>query len=189
MTASQGNLPQESNPTPASPTALQTPGVSIAALVLGILSLLFCCLSGIPALVLGIIGLKKANADPDNIGGKGLAIAGIVLGSIASVMTIFIAMLALIAVPNFMTLESRAYDASAVSAGRNARLAEEVYFQNYGEEMGGTYTCDMDKLLTVDRNLLDDPGVQWEFGDCNQQGYTFTVWHEKSDAEPHVMTD
>lgn len=66
-----------------------TPGFSIASMVFGILSLiLFCCLNKwdlivcIPAIVLGIIGLNK---EPN---GKGFAIAGIITGAIALLLTI-----------------------------------------------------------------------------------------------------
>ncbi len=66
-----------------------TPGISIASMVFGILSLiLFCCLNKwdlivcIPAIVLGIIGLNK---EPN---GKGYAIAGIITGAVALLLTV-----------------------------------------------------------------------------------------------------
>lgn len=56
----------------------------IISLVLGILSL--CCyvspLTGLGALITGYLGMKNANNDPQNYGGKGLAIAGMILGGI-----------------------------------------------------------------------------------------------------------
>lgn len=82
---------------PAGPT--KSNGLAIASLVLGIVGLLFGCCTGvvglpfaIAALITGIIGMKKVDAET---GGKGLAIAGIVLGVIGIligiVMIIFIA--------------------------------------------------------------------------------------------------
>lgn len=75
---------------------LPTPGFSIASLVTGILSLvLVCCLNkwdlalAIPAIVLGIIGLKK---EPN---GKGMAIAGIVLAVIALIILVVMIILIL----------------------------------------------------------------------------------------------
>lgn len=62
-------------------------GQSIASLVLGLVGLLAWCLPlvGFPVtivgLVMGILGIKK--------GGRGMAIAGIVLSSITLLMTIF----------------------------------------------------------------------------------------------------
>ena len=64
----------------------QNNGLSIASLVLGIVGIVACCIPiiGIPVnvtgLILGIVGMKK--------GGKGMAIAGIILCSIFLVLTI-----------------------------------------------------------------------------------------------------
>jgi len=56
----------------------------IVSLILGIVSL--CCyispLTGLGALITGFMGMKNANNDPDNYGGKGLAIAGMIVGGI-----------------------------------------------------------------------------------------------------------
>lgn len=56
----------------------------IISLVLGIISL--CCyvspLTGLAALITGYLGMKNANNDPANYGGKGLAIAGMVMGGL-----------------------------------------------------------------------------------------------------------
>jgi hypothetical protein len=74
--------------TPFQPPAPGTGGVNqtlpIVSLVFGIVSL--CCyispLTGIVALVTGYMGMKNANNDPRNFGGKGLAMAGMITGGI-----------------------------------------------------------------------------------------------------------
>lgn len=58
------------------------------SLVLGILGLaLFCCYGGVPfglaAAITGYIGMNNANNNPDKYGGRGLAIAGLVLGAVS----------------------------------------------------------------------------------------------------------
>lgn len=63
------------------------------SLILGIFGLLLiCCYGGIPfglaALVTGYIGMNNANNDPVQYGGKGLAIAGLVLGGISFVLNV-----------------------------------------------------------------------------------------------------
>jgi hypothetical protein len=67
---------------PATGSVNQT--LAIVSLILGIVSL--CCyispVTGIAALVTGFMAMKKANADPTNYGGKGLAIAGMITGGI-----------------------------------------------------------------------------------------------------------
>ena len=55
------------------------------SLVLGVFSLIFTCcyggiLLGIPAAIVGFIGMRNADNDPAGYGGRGLAIAGMVLG-------------------------------------------------------------------------------------------------------------
>ena len=70
-------------------------GFSIAALVLGIIAIVLCCLwyvsipCGIIALILGIIGLKSSK--------RGMSIAGIITGVIGMILSI---VLDIIVVPN-----------------------------------------------------------------------------------------
>src|SRR4051812_42028419 len=69
----------------ASPMRVTTSGMAIASLVLACIGL-FVPLLGIVAIVLGIIALRKMS-DP-SIGGKGLAIAGISVGSVSLLLSI-----------------------------------------------------------------------------------------------------
>ena len=90
-------------------------GFSITALVLGILSVLCCCLSlgwitAIPGIIFGIIAIAKKCA------GKGCAIAGIICSAIAIVSAI-VSLIATIAfgasMPSLMdTLEDYGYSSS-----------------------------------------------------------------------------
>lgn len=74
--------------TPFQPTAPGTGSVNqtlpIISLVLGIVSL--CCyispLTGLGALITGYLGIKNINQDPRAYGGKGLAIAGMIIGGL-----------------------------------------------------------------------------------------------------------
>lgn len=77
--------------------------MAIAALVLGICSLVFChpcvCFIGIPcailAIIFGIIGLKKSKTTGK---GKGLALTGLILGSVgAALATILIIAICVVA--------------------------------------------------------------------------------------------
>ena len=57
----------------------ETSGLAIASLVLGIVAIALCFgpLTGIPALILGIIAISQMGKSEGRLGGKGLAIAGI----------------------------------------------------------------------------------------------------------------
>lgn len=66
----------------------QNKTLPIISLVFGILSL--CCyfapLTGLIALITGFLGMKNANSDPANYGGKGLAIAGMIVGGLFALL-------------------------------------------------------------------------------------------------------
>ena len=70
----------------------QPKGLALTALILGILSLVFCwvpvagAIGGIVALVLGILALRKAQP-------KGLALTGIITGAVAAVIGIIVTIL------------------------------------------------------------------------------------------------
>ena len=61
-----------------------TNGKAIASLVLGISSLVCSLFTGIPAIIFGIKGLNDASISQGRIKGRGLAIAGIILGCIST---------------------------------------------------------------------------------------------------------
>ena len=63
-------------------------GLAIASLCCGIGQILIGILAGIPALVLGIIALNQINTRGES--GRGMAIAGIILGAIGILATIIL---------------------------------------------------------------------------------------------------
>ena len=76
----------------------QSNGMAIAALVLGILT--FVCLgpvAGILAIIFGFLGMKKANETGT---GKGMSIAGIVLGAVGTVLSIILFFVLIVAADN-----------------------------------------------------------------------------------------
>ncbi len=69
-------------------------GLSIASMILGIVSVVFCCClwyiaipAGIVGLILGIVGIRKGGE------GRGMAIAGIITSSIAIILAIVMAVI------------------------------------------------------------------------------------------------
>lgn len=63
-----------------------TNGLAIASLITSIAGFVFCFIGGIAAIVLGILGLNKAK-ELDGAG-RGLAIAGTVIGAVQVVLTV-----------------------------------------------------------------------------------------------------
>ncbi len=77
----------------------------IVSIALGAASMVFiCCYGGIwlglPAAIVGFLGMRNADSDPERYGGKGLAIGGIVLGIISFILTILMFVFAILA-PQF----------------------------------------------------------------------------------------
>ena len=74
-----------------------TSGLAIASMVCGILSLFFCfcggMLLGIPAVICGHMALKQTGSEspgmPPRMGGRGMAIAGLIMGYIGILLIIF----------------------------------------------------------------------------------------------------
>lgn len=80
-------------PPPAAAGQNQT--LAIVSLVVGILSL-FCCgwfIPGIAAIVIGFIAKNKADQNPNEFGGRGLALGGIITGGISILLGIIVVIL------------------------------------------------------------------------------------------------
>lgn len=99
--AEQGNVPPDAAP-PADAAPLGTPppldpvpaehqntgvnGTSIASIILGSLSFMFGFFTGIPAIITGVIGLKKIKKSGE--AGRELAIIGIIFGTIGTILSV-----------------------------------------------------------------------------------------------------
>ncbi len=89
----------------------------------------------------------------------------------------------------YIPLKDRPYGANAKSAGRSAKLAEEVYYNDRDENQEGQYTTNLDLLLQVDKNLTDDPKVTFVFLHASNSGFTFYTQHAKSKGKAFTYTD
>ncbi|MBA2736395.1 MAG: DUF4190 domain-containing protein, partial [Pyrinomonadaceae bacterium] len=80
---------------PPASGAGQNQTLAIVSLILGILSVLCCAwfLPGIAAVVLGFMAKSKAEQNPNEYGGRGLALGGIITGGISVVLGIIVMIL------------------------------------------------------------------------------------------------
>ena len=102
-----------SQPTAPAP-APKTSGHAIAGLIVGLGGLCTCGVGGIAGLVLSLVALKKIDASGGTLGGRGLAIAGI----IASAVCILVGLVIGLSVLGFFFLaaaQSEAYDSELES--------------------------------------------------------------------------
>jgi hypothetical protein len=68
-------------------------GSAIASLVLGILSLFFACLTGVPAIICGHIARGKIRRSGGAFSGYGMATTGLVIGYVVTALTLFLALI------------------------------------------------------------------------------------------------
>lgn len=125
-------LPPVAGPAPQRKTA----GIAIASLVLGILSL-FCgmCVTGIPAIILGIIALVRLNKTP-GLGGQGLAIAGLVTGGVGTVLVTPI--LLAIMIPTFVGARDKATEAVCISKVKTLCVASIAFALEHNDTLPKT---------------------------------------------------
>ena len=87
----QQNQPVAPNPSYLSSSPYQSPNqtLPVVSLILGVISVSFCCYGfpfGIGALITGFLGYNNVNKDPNQYGGRTMAIAGMILGAISIVI-------------------------------------------------------------------------------------------------------
>ena len=86
----------QSQPTSPAP-APKTSGHAIAGLLVGLGGLCTCGVGGIAGLVLSIVALKKIDASGGTLGGRGLAIAGIIASAVCILIGLVIGLGVLVA--------------------------------------------------------------------------------------------
>ncbi|MBZ4664334.1 MAG: hypothetical protein JG776_2052 [Caloramator sp.] len=87
---------------------MKNDGCAVASLVLGILALIFsfipglgwlAIVTGVVGLILAVVGKNRIKANPQELGGSGIATAGLVL----NIITLVLELLTLIACSAFMS--------------------------------------------------------------------------------------
>ena len=106
--------------------AKQKSGLAITSLVLGLVG---CFITSPIGLILGIISLVKIKRYPSEYGGKGIAIAGVILNLLGLVS---IPIIAAIAIPNLLAARRAANEGSAIYSLRKIAEAENTYMATIG---------------------------------------------------------
>ena len=103
----------------------RTSKLATAALIFGLIGGLLPCPFGLVAIGLGIAALVSISNNP-GLGGRGLAIAGIV---VPIVMGSVVGIMAAIAIPNFIRFQARAKQSECKANLKSVFTAEMSYFQ------------------------------------------------------------
>jgi type IV pilus assembly protein PilA len=88
------------------------------------------------------------------------------------VVVAIIAILAAIAIPNFLGMRIRAYNGGAETEAGNSRISQETYQTDWE-----TYGADLDSLKGVDRNLATTAGVTFDSVAGGSSSYTVVTHH------------
>lgn len=142
-------------------------GFAIAALVLGIIGFFTIGIIGIGAIVgivLACIAMSRAKRDPWQYGGRGMAIAALVLNIVCLVSFVPMGMIAAIAIPNLLAARRAANEGSAQASLRTLHAAEATYQSTSGAGKFGT----LSELAAA--NLID-----LKLATGNKNGYNFTI--------------
>lgn len=112
----------------------QKKGLAIFSLVLGIISFFTFGLLGLGAIlgiILAVVAMGKVKREPWNYGGRGIAIAGLVLSITSLVSVVPVGIIAAIAIPNLLASRMAANEGSAIHSLRTISSAEMTYQATY----------------------------------------------------------
>lgn len=140
-------------------------GLAIFALILGIVSFLTFSLflvGAIAGIVVSSKAMGRVKREPWQYGGRGLAIAGLVLSIVSLTSIIPILLLAAISVPNLMASYRAANEGSAIHSLRQIASAQAVYQSTTS------------KYATLEE-LAEKGLVDPKLGSGTKNGYKFTV--------------
>ena len=153
-------------------------GLAIAAMILGILSFFSFGLLGVGAIVGIILSVKamgRVSREPWKYGGRGMAIAGLVLSITSLASAVPMGLVLAIAIPNLMASYRAANEGSAMATLRTISQAE-VTYQSTVAKFG--------TLEELAASGLIDP----KLSSGTKNGYTFAVTLDSENPESFEVT-
>jgi type II secretory pathway pseudopilin PulG len=162
----------------------QTSGLAIGSLICGLFSLFV--LPGIAAVVMGHVALSKIKQSAGRIGGRGVAIAGLVLGYLGLAFVPVTLIIAALAIPNLLRARMAANESSAMSSVRTISTAEISYQASFEKgfapdlaSLGGGPGCDPSPA----RACIIDSELAMASGPGSKNGYVFSAQGSEDGAQ------
>jgi type IV pilus assembly protein PilA len=189
--ANAGFPPQTSAGMAGPVAAEKTSGMAIASLIFGIPFL--CFPFSILAIVFGHVSLSQIKKSAGRLGGKGLAIAGLVLGYFGVAMIPFILIIAAIAIPNLLRARMAANESAAIYSLRiinTAQVTYQVTFEKLGyardlRSLGGSPPCTSSPATAC---LIDD-GLAAATSPPGRNGYIFALTRSDDGTQYFVRAE
>ena len=148
--------------------------LGVSPFATGLLGFALFCVSSLLGITLGIAATVKANKQPAAFGGKGLAVAGIVLGALSLISVVPIGIVSAIAIPNLLAARRAANEGAAIGSLRALTSAQAEYESSVGNGEFGTID-DLRDARLIDAQL--SAGVK--------HGYRFEL---ESAGDSYVVT-
>ena len=132
-------------------------GMAIASLVMGVLSFLGCSIfTAIPAIFTGHIAHNRSRKSPQEFGGRGMAVAGLVMGYVSVALIPVIAILAGLMLPALAKAKDKAQRINCVNNIKQIGLAARIWSNEHGGKFPPDFTSMSNELATP--NILVCPG-------------------------------
>lgn len=158
-------------PSVASFTVMSPPknsGLAIASLGCGIASFFTCGLTGLPGIICGHQALSRIRQSPGTIGGKGMAIAGLVT-SYFGFLIVGLCVLAGLALPTYAKIREKGMQTQSVNHAKQIVVACMIYAQDHERKLPGTLEELLKEGIITDDKILRDPMLH----DNSQIGYIY----------------
>lgn len=152
---------------PVSPaTPAKTSGMAVASLVLGVLG----CTSPV-GLILGFVALKKINASQGRLGGRGLALAGVIVSGCMLALGVLAIIPAAMLLPALAKAKSKAQAINCVNNVKQLSLAVRIYSTDNNDKFpASTNWCDATLNNAGTPKIYVCPGAP-----TLQSGYAFNA--------------
>jgi type II secretory pathway pseudopilin PulG len=131
-------------------------GMALASMICGILGLLLW-LPCIPAIILGHLSLSAIKKSAGALGGRGMAITGLVTGYLMIAAIPLIAILASLAIPAFNQVQIQGNQMKAVNNAKQIVLGMKQYAADHEGKYPATLEPLFEEQILTDRRLLEFP--------------------------------
>ena len=166
------------------PTETRTSGAAVASMILGILGFIILPIVGaIAAIITGHIGLGTIKKGAGTVKGRGMAIAGLIMGYLQIVL-VALAIVAAVALPTFGKVQEKAEQMKSMNNARQILMACRMY----AADNDGAFPASLQDLIT--EGVVDDTAVFQTVPpseDGSEIGFEYTAGLTDSDHPRKVL--